>query len=56
MKSVKIKGRWYTVDTLTLEEKIALGLNDEVKKELKEIPLKIKDKPCAKLKDKRNKS
>lgn len=30
--------KWYTVESLTLEEKVQLGFDKEVVKELKEVP------------------
>lgn len=42
MASVKWNGRWVESSSLPLEVKIELGLNDEVKKELEQVPIEQK--------------
>lgn len=48
MASIKWEGRWVESTSLPIEVKIELGLDDEVKQELSEIPVDIKKKPCKK--------
>lgn len=52
MLQSKITKRWYSVETLTDAEKIALGFTGKIKKELSEIPKVVKETPCKKRKTK----
>jgi len=51
MASVKWNGRWVESTTLPIEVKIDLGLADEVKKELADIPTEQKKSHAKKRKD-----
>lgn len=38
LKKSKVTGKYYNVETLTLEDKVRLGFDSEVVEELKSIP------------------
>jgi len=50
MDWVKVGKLSYYIPSLTLEDKVRLGLNDEVLKELEEIQPEVKTAPCKKSK------
>ena len=55
MKKSKVNGKWYHVDTLTLEEKVRLGFDDEVVEDLKKEDTKKKENLVKKEGKKRTK-
>ncbi len=52
MDWVKVDKRWYYLPSLTLEDKVQLGLDKEVVAELEQIQPEVKKKPCDKAKKK----
>lgn len=51
MASVKYNGKWYESTSLPLEIQIELGLKEDVKRKLAEVPVAQKKNPVKKRKD-----